>query len=120
MDEDLVKLTTTATGRLEMKLALQEVDNSDVLTLAGCSLATSPGKSDNWVEQEGGLPEYICEVARSIMKGGKSKSNAIQIAIGTIKRWAKGVGDVNADTRAKAAAAVAQWEKMKASTKKST
>lgn len=104
-----------ALKRVELSLMLWEMDYEDVILAAGCSLAT-PGGKENWVEQEGGLPQYICEVARSIMeKRGKDKSNAIQIAVGVIKRWAKGVGDVNADTRAKAVAAVAQWEKMKAS-----
>jgi hypothetical protein len=100
---------------LEFRLALDELDEVDLIAMAGCTLATKPGES-NWVEQEGGLPEYICEIARSIhTKRGKSISNSIQIAVGMVKRWAKGVGDVNADTRAKAAAAVASWEKKKAS-----
>lgn len=37
------------------------------------------------------------------------------MAIGRIKVWAAGGGNVKADTRAKAAKAVAQWEKMKLS-----
>lgn len=86
----------------------------DAMKLARCSLDRNPGKS-NWVEDQGGLPQYICEIARSIhTKRGKSISNAIQIAVGVVKRWAKGVGDVDADTRAKAAKAVAQWEAKKA------
>ena len=107
-------LTSTTAGKLEMRMAQQEVTNEDVLTLAACSLDTHPGEK-NWVEEAGGLPEYICRIARSIStKRGKSISNAIQIAVGVVKRWAKGVGDVDADTRAKAAAAVAQWEAIKA------
>jgi hypothetical protein len=106
-----------ALTKFEMRAAMDALDLEDKLTLAGCTLASSPGKNDNWVEDEGGLPEYICEIARSIMKSGKSKSNAIQIAIGQVKNWASGQGNVNADTRAKAAAAVAQWTKMKASAK---
>lgn len=111
----------TAISRLEQHLAERELTNEDVLTLAGCTLETHPGDNDNWIESVGGeLPEYICEIARSIRHGGKTTSNSIQIAIGTVKRWAKGVGNVNADTRAKAAKAVAQWEalKLKAKTKK--
>ncbi len=83
-----------------------------VVALAGCSLDESPGK--NWVESSGGLPEYICRIARAIKRSGKSTSQAIAIAVSRVKKWAAGADDVDADTRAKAAAAVAQWEKLKA------
>jgi hypothetical protein len=78
----------------------------------GCSLDSSPKK--NWVENEGGLPDYICRIARAVMKSGKSKSSAIAIAISRVKKWAGGGDDVDADTRAKAAKAVAEWEALKA------
>jgi hypothetical protein len=125
MDEDLIWLTNTAQGRLEQSLAvaeltaeqIEETEGYQFVALAGCTLERVPGKQ-NWIEQEGGLPEYICEVARSIhQKRGKSISNAIQIAIGTIQRWARGQGDVSADTRAKAAKALAQWTAMRARAK---
>jgi hypothetical protein len=83
------------------------------IKLAGCSLATTPGK-DNWVDDQGGLPEYICEIARAIKKTGKTTSQAIAIAVSRCKKWAAGGSDVDAKTRAKAAAAVAEWEKKKA------
>lgn len=82
----------------------------------GCSLDSSPGK--NWVEENGGLPEYICRIAKGIMKSGKSKSQAIAIAVSRVKAWAAGGDDVDADTRAKAAKAVAQWTALKAKNKK--
>lgn len=95
-------------------MAKAELDDEDLILAAGCTLDRHPGKK-NWVEETGGLPEYICEIARSIhRKRGKTISNAIQIAVGVVKRWAKGVGDVDADTRVKAAKAVAQWEAKKA------
>lgn len=87
--------------------------------LAGCSLATN-NKNDNWVDEAGGLPEYICEIARSIKKTGKTTSQAIAIAVSRVKKWAAGGDDVKADTRAKAAKALAQWEKMKAKSKGKT
>lgn len=59
------------------------------------------------------LPGYVRELAREFMKQGKSESQAIRMAIGVVKRWARGGGNVTAKTRAKAAAAVAQWEKAK-------
>lgn len=76
------------------------------------SLNRKPGK--NWVENTGELPGYIREVARAIERGGTPLERAIPIAIGTIRRWATGGGDVDADTRAKAQAALAAWERLKA------
>jgi len=81
--------------------------------MAGCSLDRS--SRHNWVEDAGGLPEYICEVARAIERqGGHDLDSAIPIAVSRIKVWATGKG-VNAKTQAKAAAALAEWEKKKAS-----
>lgn len=90
----------------------------DEVPLAGCSLDTHPTKH-NWVEDAGGLPQYICEIARAILRDGKSTDigRAISIAVSRCKVWASGGGDVDAKTRAKAAAAVAEWEKKKASAK---
>ena len=92
---------------------MNEFTQDEVLYFAGCSLDSSP--KSNWVEKRGGLPEYICRIARAIMRSGRSKQTAIQMAISRVKVWASGGGNVKADTRAKAAAAVAEWEKMKAS-----
>jgi hypothetical protein len=79
---------------------------------SSASLDRSPRK--NWVENSGGLPPYVREVARSIHnKRGVPLSRAISLAIGVMKRWAAGGGDVTAQTRAKAAKAVAQWEALK-------
>lgn len=83
-----------------------------------CSLATAPGSDDNWIERAGGsLPNYVCQIAKGIMRSGKSKDAAIAIAISRIKKWAAGGDDVNADTRAKAAVALAQWTALKAKNK---
>lgn len=77
------------------------------------SLDRSPKK--NWVENAGELPGYFREVARAIEREqGLPLDRAIPIAIGRIKKWARGGGGVKADTVAKAAAAVAQWEALKA------
>ncbi len=80
------------------------------------SLATAPGDSDNWLEQIGEeLDPFIRAVAHALMRErGKSRSDAIRIAIGRMETWAAGGGDVTAKTRAKAAKAVAWWEKAKA------
>lgn len=88
--------------------------------LSGARYDDSPlsaSTTDNWVARRGGLPPYVRAVARGIMKSGHatSESAAIEIAIGRIKDWAAGAGNVTEKTRAKAAAAVAHWEALKAS-----
>ena len=74
----------------------------------------SPRK--NWIEiVNGDLPKFITDVAIGIMRGtGYPRERAIPIAISRIKVWARGGGGVNADTVAKAAAALAAWEALKA------
>jgi len=95
-------------------------DDGDLIVLlagggAGCSLDSSPKK--NWVENSGGLPDYICKIAKGVMRSGKSKSQAIAIAVSRVKKWAVGGDGVNADTKAKAAAAAAEWTALKAKNK---
>lgn len=72
-----------------------------------------PGKT-NWVEQAGGLPEFIRRIAEDLHAKGHTVSESIQLAVGIVQRWARGEGGVTAKTRAKAAAAVAEWELKKA------
>lgn len=76
------------------------------------SLDRSPKK--NWVEKSGSLPPYIREIAREVEKSGKSLSQAIAIAVSRVKKWAAGGDDIKADTKAKAAKALAQWDALKA------
>lgn len=83
-----------------------------LVAFAGCSLDESP--KSNWVQDVGGLPDYICQVARAIKRSGHTTSEAIQLAVGTVKNWASGQKHVNDATRAKAAAAVTEWEAKKA------
>lgn len=77
----------------------------------------SRSKTDNWVARRGGLPPYVRGVARGIAKkhGGKVTSRDIKIAIGRMKVWAAGGGNVHPAVRAAAGKAVAQWEAMKSS-----
>lgn len=99
--------------------AADAVPEGDVLSAEAqtkgsrASLDRSPGK--NWVESTGELPGYIREVARAVSdRRGVPLDRAIPIAIATIRRWATGGGDVTAETRVKAAAALAAWEALKA------
>lgn len=80
-------------------------------------LPNKPGKT-NWVEKGGGLPREIDCVARALHWGqGKSVSNAIQMAWGVARNWCRGQGNVSSATRARACAAVAKMEAMRAGSK---
>lgn len=81
---------------------------------ADASPVGTPGGQRNWVDKAGGLPSYVRMVAHALMRQGKSESQAIQMAIGVLKNWASGRGNVSPKVRAVAAAAIAQWEAMKA------
>lgn len=68
----------------------------------------------NWVERAGGLPGYIRRIAKHLMAdAGMSTSQAIATAVNTVKRWARGGGNVTAATQAKAAKALAEWNAKK-------
>lgn len=76
---------------------------------------TTPiGKGRNWVTEAGGLPLYIRAIAKALMRKGRPESQAIQLAVGTVQRWARGEGGVTPATRARAAKALAEWEAKKA------
>lgn len=88
-------------------------------------LERRPGGPDNWVEQVGGLPNYIERIAKHLhYEQGYTVSRAIASAVNTVKRWARGgtvapYGDPNGKvvtpkTQALAAKALAEWEAKKA------
>jgi HK97 family phage prohead protease len=63
------------------------------------------------------LPAYIQHIAKDLMESrAMPESEAIATAVAVCKKWAAGGQDVKPDTRAKAAAAVAEWERLKAGT----
>lgn len=85
------------------------------LDLKGSRRSLDRSPRSNWVEESGDLPGYVREIARALERErGMTLSRAIATAISRIKVWAAGGGDVDADTRAKAVAALAQWEALKA------
>lgn len=90
---------------------LAEVEEYLVLGDTG-PLPGGTTKKDNWVDNVGGLPKYVREVARELMKNGHPKSRAIAIAISRIKMWAATSKDPK--VKAKAAKAIAEWEAKKA------
>lgn len=74
-----------------------------------CSMAKNPGHpGDNWVTESGGLPAYICNVAKHMP--GPGTSAKIAEAVSTVKKW---IADphTSAETKAKASAAIADWER---------
>jgi len=87
----------------------------DSLVKASTPEPFSKSKTSNWVARGGGLPDYIQHIAHDLVeKRGMDESKAIQMAIGIAKNWAAGKGNVDATTRAAAAKAVSEWEKLKA------
>lgn len=75
------------------------------------SLNSSPKK--NWVENAGGLPKYIRMVAHALIRNGKPKDRAIGMAVGIVRNWAEGKGEVSPKVRAAAAKAIVEWEAKK-------
>jgi hypothetical protein len=114
----LEKIEKAVTDELQLS-ALAEFQ-IELIALSGkgeeaCSLAKDPGKpGHNWVTEEGGLPTYICNVAKHIKADGKDTGTAIAMAVSQIKKW---IADPHTkpETKAKATAAIAQWEREKAS-----
>lgn len=97
---------------------------AEVKSAAYPTLERVPGKQ-NWVDYAGGLPDYIERVAKHIhYEGGHPIGKAIAMAVGTMRRWCSGgtasvrggvsgPSHVNADTKAKACKALAEWEAKK-------
>jgi hypothetical protein len=88
------------------------------------ALERKPGGPDNWIEREGrpGLPKYIERIALHLKAKGYSTSHSIAVAVNAAKKmcatgdvsWPR-VQHINSGSRAEACAAVAEWERMKAS-----
>lgn len=84
-------------------------------------LTNKPGKT-NWVENAGGLPDYIKRIAEHV-KGknpGWDDGRAIAVAVNSAKKMCAsgdtnlpGAQTVNAGSKAEACAAVASWEAKK-------
>jgi hypothetical protein len=84
--------------------------SADVLTAA-----------QNWVQQTGGLPQYIKRISDHLRAKGMDQSRSIAVAVNAAKRMCAtgdlnfpGLQQVNAGSKAEACAAVADWERKKA------
>jgi hypothetical protein len=80
------------------------------------SLERAPGKKDNWVEQTGGLPDYIERIAKHLhYEKGMTISRAIATAVSRSKVLCATSKDPA--VKQKACKAVAEWEAKKAKAK---
>ncbi|MGW0681808.1 phage minor head protein [Streptomyces sp. NPDC002754] len=118
-DVQAVELTEDEAAEV---LAILAADDEDTDGDDGLLAAHAPARDDvqdvgfaNWVEKTGGLNPYIRRIAKHLRAKGMTQSHAIASAVNTVKRWCRGGGgNVKPDTRAKACAAVADWERAKA------
>lgn len=95
----------------------------DEVFLAGVTTAMNNGVTHEpfgnpagpglWHHKGTQLPAYIQQVAHGLVKSGMTESRAIATAVSRCKVWCAGGDSVKADTRAKACAAVAEWEALK-------
>lgn len=76
----------------------------------------SPSGPGLWKHKGWQLPDYVEQVSKGIWKSGRatSESQAIQMALGVLRRWASGAGKVTPEVRAASAKAIADFEALKA------
>src|SRR5215207_8429173 len=88
-----------ATKLMTDSVYLSPVDELQVkLARPADSLDRSPKK--NWVENVGGLPAYIRQIANDLhYERGMSISRAIATAISLCRKWARGGKNVKPETR---------------------
>lgn len=62
------------------------------------------------------LPAYVQNIAHALLREGRARttSDAVRLALGAVKRWARGGGDVAPEVRAAALQALAEWRKARA------
>lgn len=89
--------------------------NLAVDSLVKASTPEPVGPHALWKKKGFHLPYYVQHIANDLReKRGMDESRAIAVALGAVKRWARGGGKVDPTTRAAAAKAVAEWEATKA------
>lgn len=82
---------------------------------AALSSTHSPlGTHGLWGSKSDQLPAYIQNIAKAMIRSGHDESSAISLAVGAVKRWARGGGKVSPEVRAAAAKAVGEWEALRA------
>jgi 8-oxo-dGTP pyrophosphatase MutT (NUDIX family) len=101
------------------------------MPLAGFGGLPNPSNQDialakNWVDQQGGLPQYIKRIADHLKGKGMDTSRAIATGVNAAKKMCAsgdlnwpGIQQVNPGSKAEACAAIEKWEAMKAAAKAS-
>jgi hypothetical protein len=85
------------------------------LATVSTPVSGKPGGPGLWHQKGMGLPPYIRNIAKAIMrKRGMDESHAIAIAKGATSRWAKGGGKVSPEVRAASTATNADWDAKRA------
>lgn len=72
------------------------------------------GTQGLWKHKGWQLPAYIQNVAVGLMKDGHDRSSAIAMAVAAVERWKDGGDKVSPEVQTAAAAAWAQWLKLRA------
>ncbi len=70
---------------------------------------------DSHTTERQSLPAYLQNIAHALIRNGMDESQAIATAINAAKRWASGKGNVHPEVVEASRAALAEWEKLKAS-----
>lgn len=92
-------------------------------TRDGPCVTTPIGQGVNWVTRTNpleGLGPYIRAIAHALMRSGHGESASIRLAIGIVRAWSRGEHRVTPATRARATAALAHWEALKAANRART
>ncbi len=73
-----------------------------------------PGGPGLFGEKGNKLPNYIEQVVKGLIDGGMPSARAYPVAIGKIRDWAEGKGNVKPEVRAASASAIAEWDAKRA------
>ena len=114
----------TAHGEWERTHARQLASDAAALELSAQTPALavtpspwgSPSGPGLWRHKGWKLPDYVEQVSKGIRKSGRaaSEAEAIQMALGVLRRWASGAGKVTPEVRAASAKAIADYAALKA------
>lgn len=114
LDLDFVSLVLSGDDPMARVVLAKSAPVEKMSSRSMPDLERVPGKQ-NWVDKAGGLPDFIERIAKHLhYEKGMDIGHAIATAVNQCRKWAAGGKDVNADTRAKAAKAIAEWEAKKA------
>lgn len=126
---ELARRAELAKGKIR---GLQPQRKTEVpMPLVGFGGLPNPSTQDialakNWVDQQGGLPNFIKRIEKHLEGKGMDKSRAIATAVNAAKKMCAtgdlnwpGIQQVNPGSKAEACAAVQKWEAMKAAARAS-